>query len=215
MSVRLKICGINTIESMYASKKAEFIGLVFYPKSPRFVNIETAKKLIKYSPDQQKKVGLFVNTDFNVMQYICDNIKLDYIQLHGEESIEKIKKIKKKINLPIIKSIKISSNKDLEYVAPFSKICDIILFDTMPQDKNMPGGNGKKFDWNILKNYKTNKEWMLAGGINIKNIKKAIQITNAPIIDISSGLEKKKGVKSISKIKEFIKLASKKDIKNG
>jgi phosphoribosylanthranilate isomerase len=92
---------------------------------------------------------------------------------------------------------------DLNYfIKPYEEVCDILILDA--PSKELPGGNGKKFDWKILKNFKSQKKWMLAGGLNIKNISEAISITKPPGIDISSGLEIKKGVKDPELIKEFV-----------
>ena len=114
MSVKVKICGLKSKEAVVASYKADYLGFVFYQKSPRFVNAELAKNLSKISRPSQKKVGLFVNAEENVIEYISDYVNLDFIQLHGDESIEKIKYIKNKVKKPIIKSIPVSSKKDAE-----------------------------------------------------------------------------------------------------
>ncbi|MAI83962.1 MAG: hypothetical protein CMM91_03375 [Rickettsiales bacterium] len=208
MNIEVKICGINSVISMKASNKADFIGFVFFPKSPRFINAENAKYLANLSPKTQKKVGLFVNTEINVIEFISEYVNLDYIQLHGEEGTEEIDEIKKKTKKPIIKSIKISTEEDLENVLKFETVCDMILFDAVPSEE-LPGGNGKAFNWNILKNYSSKKKWMLAGGINKNNVHRAVKITQAPIIDLSSSLEVKKGVKCEKKIKEFLNIVKK------
>lgn len=209
MSIKVKICGVNSVDSMKASDRADFVGFVFYPKSPRFINAETAKHLASFAPKKQKKVGLFVNTEINVIEFIAEYVDLDYIQLHGEEDEKEINLIKEKTNKPIIKSVKIASKKDLENVLKFEPICDMILFDALPVLKELPGGNGQAFDWNILKNYQSKKKWMLAGGINKYNVFKAINISRAPIIDLSSSLELKKGVKCEKKIREFLDILKK------
>ena len=207
MSVKVKICGVKTEEAVIASYQADYLGFVFFQKSPRFVNAELAKTLSKISNPNQKKVGLFVNAEENVIEYISDYVDLDLIQLHGEESIEKIKCIKKKVRKPIIKSIAVSSKKDAEKYKYYNNICDMILFDTKPIDPNIPGGTGRRFNWNLLKEFKFKNEWMLAGGINMQNVQEAILITNAPTIDVSSALEDDLGVKSPKKIEKFLNLA--------
>ena len=207
MSVKVKICGLKSKEAVVASYKADYLGFVFYQKSPRFVNAELAKNLSKISRPSQKKVGLFVNAEEKVIEYISDYVDLDFIQLHGDESIEKIKYIKKKIKKPIIKSIPVSSKKDAEKYKDYNNICDMILFDTKPLDPYIPGGTGRRFNWDLLKEFKFKNEWMLAGGINMLNIQEAIIKTNAPIIDVSSALEDDLGIKSPKKIEEFLNLA--------
>ncbi len=207
--LKIKICGVKTKNSIIASKNADFLGFVFYPKSPRFIKIEKAKYLVNYFQPNQKKVGLFVDSDINVIKYISEELKLDYIQLHGKENLDKISYLKNKIvNIKIIKSIGIDLNVNIEKLRKYEDVCDMILFDTKYNENAMPGGNGFSFDWNILKNIKMKSEWMLAGGINEKNIKLALKKTKAPILDLSSSLEYKKGYKSPSKIKKFMELIS-------
>ena len=110
--LKVKICGINSKETLLAAKKADFIGFVFYPKSPRFINAQEALELCKYCRSGQHKVGLFVNSDINLISFITEKLSLDYVQLHGNESIEEIKLIKKKIgSTKIIKSIGIKEKK--------------------------------------------------------------------------------------------------------
>ena len=206
MPIKIKICGINSIESLKASQSADFLGFVFYPKSPRFINAETAKIFSEFVSNKQKKVGLFVDTEDSVVEYITNYVGLDFLQFHGKESPKKIKYFKDKLNIPIIKSINISCYEDTEKYKEYSEICDMILFDSAPIKSDLLGGSGKTFDWGLLKEIKIKGDWMLAGGICKENLIEALQKTNAPIIDISSGLESKKGVKSVKKIKEFLNL---------
>ena len=213
--LKIKICGLKTKNSVLASKEADFLGFVFFPKSPRFVSMEKAKSLIALCRPSQKKVGLFVDSDINVIKYISDELKLDYVQLHGQEEIEKINYLKGTLgNIKIIKSIGVDLNLDFKKIKRYEKICDMILFDTKYKDNSIPGGNGRSFDWNILGNINMTNEWMLAGGINERNFKNALKKTKAPIIDLSSGLEYKKGFKSPTKIKKILKLINMLNKKN-
>ena len=202
-NVEIKICGINSFESAKASIGAEYIGFVFYPKSPRFLNAFDAKEISAYLNSDQKKVGLFVNADINVIKHISDFVNLDMVQLHGNETIDDIKKIKDMIKKPIIKALPVSTDKDIENSLIIEKACDMLLFDTKTST-GISGGTGLSFDWNLLKNLKLKKKWMLAGGLNISNVKNALSITNAPVIDVSSGVEIEKGVKCEKKIKNLI-----------
>jgi len=201
--VEIKICGINSCQSAKASIGAEYIGFVFYPKSPRFLNAFDAKEITAYLSPNQKKVGLFVNADINVIKHISDFVNLDMVQLHGNETIDDIKKIKDMIKKPIIKALPVSTDKDIENSLIIEKACDMLLFDTKTST-GISGGTGLSFDWNLLKNLKLKKKWMLAGGLNISNVKNALSITNAPVIDVSSGVEIEKGVKCEKKIKNLI-----------
>ncbi len=201
---QIKICGINNSKSAKACKGADFVGFVFYQKSPRFITAFKAKEISNYLEPRQKKVGLFVNSELTLIKHICDFANLDMIQLHGDEEIEDIKLIKKNLSIPLIKAIPINNLRDIEKSKKYQEVCDMILFDTKVKHK-IYGGSGLSFDWNLLKNFKSKKKWMLAGGLNIDNVKNAIRITKAPIIDVSSGVEIKKGIKCDKKIKQIIK----------
>jgi phosphoribosylanthranilate isomerase len=120
-----------------------------------------------------------------------------------------IKAIKQRLNKPIIKAISICSEKDVDLSETFKPFCEMILFDTKLQTPEIRGGSGISFNWNLLEKYKSKKKWMLAGGLNIKNLKKAVELTGAPIVDISSGVEVEKGVKCPEKIKELIRYVKK------
>ena len=167
------------------------------------------KKLTTFLPKKSKKVGLFVNSDLGLIEHITKFVDLDLIQLHGDESISVIKAIKQRLNKPIIKAISIDSIKDVELSKKYETCCDMILFDTKLKNSEINGGTGVPFNWNLLKNYNSKKKWIVAGGLSVKNVKKAIEITGAPIVDISSGVEEKKGIKCPKKIREFISYVKK------
>ena len=201
----IKVCGINDEISMNTALKckADYIGLVFYENSPRNISINLSRKLLKLRNKSSKIVALTVNPTDEFLFEIKKNVSPDFIQLHGNENPRRCLYIKNNLNIPIIKGINVKNRLNLvKLTTDFEDICDILLLDA--PSESLPGGNGKKFDWNILKDYKSKKKWMLAGGLNINNIKEAISITQAPAIDISSGLEEKKGVKNHKLIENFI-----------
>ena len=201
----IKVCGINDEMSMNTALKCkvDYVGLVFFPNSPRNISINLSRKLLKLRNKTTKIVALTVDPNDDFLKEIKKIINPDYIQLHGNENSRRCLEIKHKINIPLIKGINVRNEIDLvRKKGEFEDICDILLFDA--PSEALPGGNGKKFDWNILKNFKSKKKWMLAGGLNIENIENAIDITKAPAIDISSGLEIMKGVKDPRLIENFI-----------
>ena len=201
----IKICGINDKLCMDAAieSKADFIGLVFYNKSPRNLSLSDAKKLLKNRNQYSKIVALIVNSDDCFIRDIEQNIKPDYLQLHGNETPLRCKEIKARFKIPIIKGVGIKNQLDLiKANQNYENLCDILLLDS--PSTNLPGGNGEIFNWNILKNYEPSKKWMLAGGLNVNNIEKAVKISNPPSIDISSGVEISKGIKDPEMIKNFI-----------
>ena len=201
----IKVCGINDEISMNTviNCKVDYIGLVFYKNSPRNVSINICKNLLNLRNKTSKIVALTVNPEDDFLYEIKKVVNPDYLQLHGEENPIRCLEIKKKFNIPLIKGINIKNKVDLIHSTKhFEDVCDMLLLDA--PSETLPGGNGKKFDWNILKDFNFKKKWMLAGGLNINNIKMAIDVTKAPAIDISSGLEIKKGIKDPKLIEDFI-----------
>ena len=203
MNLKIKLCGLKDKESIIAAADANYIGFVFYQKSPRFINALKAKELRKYINNKQKLVGLFVNADLNVISHITEFLELDVIQLHGDEDLDYIKEVRK-FKKPIIKSVSVENYSDIEDAKKYEELCDMILFDTKI-NSGISGGSGISFDWNLLKRYDSRVEWILAGGLNIENVTSAIKTTNANFIDVSSGVEKSKGTKCKKKIEKFIK----------
>jgi phosphoribosylanthranilate isomerase len=207
LKVEIKICGINTKESAIASHGAKYIGFVFCEDSPRFIQPHVVKRIIPHLSMSQKKVGLFVNEKIDLIKKITLDLELDMIQLHGDEDESFIRKLKLITNRKIIKAVPIKTVKDIKISEEFKNFCDMILFDT--KTNNQFGGTGTSFDWKLLKNFKTSKKWMLAGGLNISNIRKALKTAKPDIVDISSGVEKERGVKCEKKIRNFIKYVEK------
>jgi len=206
-SFEIKICGINDEYCMATALecKVEYIGLVFFRKSPRNVSIDFSKRLLENRNTHTKIVVLTVNPDDDLISKIIVNIQPDYIQLHGCETPERCLEIKTEFNVPIIKGIGIKTKEDLiNSTRKFENCSDILLLDA--PSMSLPGGNGSKFNWNILRNYNYQKKWMLAGGLKSNNIQEAIEITNPPAIDISSGVEVKKGIKSPKLIRDFVNI---------
>ena len=203
---KVKICGLTEPNSLTAAIEAgaDFIGLVFYPPSPRHVEIEVAKYLTNFIPDNVEAVGLFVNPDDETLTNTLNDVPLTMIQLHGDETPARVQEVKNKFNLPVMKAISVSSNDDLTNISAYEDSADWILFDAKGED--LPGGNGTAFDWNILKDYTGSKPWMLAGGITPANLSEALQILSPDALDVSSGVEGAKGIKDNDKIRSFISL---------
>ena len=201
----IKICGIQNEETLLCCEEncIDFFGMIFYPKSPRNISIKDASFLQKKSENLNiNGVGVFVNKNLDEVQDIIKTIKLKYVQLHGSEDESYIKNLKKN-NVKIIKSISISNKDDLRNIHNYNSV-DYFLFDYKPMEYELPGGNAKSFDWNILKNLNTNKPWFLSGGINIKNIQEILNDINPFGLDLSSGVEKELGIKDNHTINNFI-----------
>ena len=205
--IRVKICGITNKQDMDAIIKydAHYAGLMFFEKSPRFVETELARQLSLHAGNKIKKVAVAVNPDTRFLDEIVENVPLDFIQLHGEETPERVKEIKLKYQLPVIKAIGISEAKDLKLVSTFSEVSDQLLIDAKPPKSSiLPGGNGLSFDWSLIKNIEFDCPWLLAGGLNSKNAANAIDLTGATQLDLSSGVERSPGVKDENKIASFM-----------
>ena len=197
-----KICGLKTKESLICceNNKVDFYGMIFYQKSPRNIPFNVAKELIIISKEFNiKPVGVFVDHNINELKEIIISLDLKYVQLHGNENQSYIDELKKQFNLKIIKKISIRSSEDLGRINDYKNI-DYILFDYKPKDNELPGGNSKSFDWNILKDKKIDLPWFISGGINENNIKNIQNLLNPNGIDLSSGVEEKIGIKSNIKI---------------
>ena len=204
-TLEIKICGINDEISMATAMecKVEYVGLVFFEKSPRNVSIIYSQKLLRNRNKHTKIVALTVNPDDDFIAHLKKNISPDYIQLHGNETPNRCKEIKINFAIPIIKGIGIKNKLDLiKANEEYENVCDIMLLDS--PSTRLPGGNGKKFDWKVLENYQSQRKWMLAGGLNIDNIDQAVNISNPPAIDISSGVEMNKGIKNPKMIRDFV-----------
>ena len=200
-----KICGIKNEDTLICCEdnSVDFFGMIFYPNSPRNISIEDASNLQKKSENLNiNGVGVFVNKNINEIEDIIKKVKLKYVQLHGSEDEEYIKTLKR-IGVKVIKSISISNINDLRNISKYNS-SDYFLFDYKPMKNELPGGNAKSFDWNILKNLNTNKPWFLSGGISINNIHKILNDVCPFGIDLSSGVEKELGIKDNHIINNFI-----------
>ena len=179
--------------------------MIFYKKSPRNIKIKEALNLINYI--QYKpiySVGVFVNEPINQIKEILKKLKIDYVQLHGEENSDYIAELKKENSIKVIKNIPIRSSEDFLNTKKYCNV-DMFLFDYKPLEDELPGGNAKTFSWNLISDIKIEKPWFLSGGINIYNINEIKKYTIPYGIDISSGVEDKLGIKSNSKITSLLK----------
>jgi len=186
---------------------ADFIGLVFYPKSPRNVSIEQAIPLAEQARGKTKIVALTVDADDALLYEIAQQVQPDYIQAHGSETPDRIAEIRNKTGLPVIKAIKVRERSDIAQADAYEGVADIILFDAKAPDdmaNALPGGNAISFDWSLLTSNPLPDGFMLSGGLNIDNIAQAVKTTDAAIFDVSSGVESQLGKKDLAAIKNFI-----------
>ena len=179
-------------------------GLVFFQKSARFVTAFQAKKLTAFIPEKSKKVGLFVDSDLDLIEHITKFVDLDLIQLHGSETPSRCNEIKKMFGIPIMKAIEVKNSESFKDVYKYEEIVDKFLFDSKLTKQKLQGNKTNTLNWDILKKYNGKRKWMLAGGLNHRNILEAIKKSNSKNIDVSSGVESSPGVKSKELINKFI-----------
>jgi phosphoribosylanthranilate isomerase len=212
MTVQVKICGLSTPETMAAAVEggAAFVGLVFYPPSPRAVTPAEAAPLAALVPEGVIKTGLLVDAADATIAAILAEVPLDLLQLHGAETPERVAEVKARFGLPVMKVVKLRQTGDLEAVGPYLAVADRLMFDAKPPPAMtgaLPGGNALTFDWTLLAGTTWPLPWMLAGGLTPDNVAEAIAISGAPAVDVSSGVEDAPGVKSPGKIKAFLAAA--------
>lgn len=207
---KLKVCGLTQINQIQEliSLKVDFLGFIFYERSPRFVlNYLSLKEIseIKHSG----KVGVFVNESIKAIVEIASEAQLDIIQLHGDEDDRFILKLRQLIgeNIQIIKVIRIGNQTAEELQKTINQqplTNNYLLFDT---DSQAFGGTGKTFDWNILNEIEIPIPYFLSGGISLENIHQLKSINHQPFaLDINSKFEFEPGNKDLEKIKKFINL---------
>jgi len=209
MNIEIKICGLDRAETVDTAVEAgaTMTGFVFYSPSPRNLTPSEASALTERIPAGVKRVGLFVNPTDEKVSTVLDENSLDLLQLHGEETPERVFAIKNLSRLPVIKVLKISSAKDLDHTSEYAGVADFFLFDARaPKEMKgrLPGGNALSFDWNIIAGTHISRPWILAGGLNPDNVEEALRISGAKAVDVSSGVEDRPGVKSVKKIQCFV-----------
>ena len=210
MALTVKICGLKTPEALEVALEsgADLTGFVFFPPSPRNLGLEAAKLLGAQVKGRAGKVALTVDANDEMLRAIVDALKPDMLQLHGKETPERVATVRSRFGLPVMKALPISERSDLSPIREFANVADRLLFDARPpQDATRPGGLGRTFDWTLLKSIDPKINFMLAGGVDAGNVAKALAITNAPGVDVSSGVERAPGEKDLDKIREFIRAA--------
>ena len=208
MATEVKICGLTTAQTVDAALAggADYIGLVFFPRSPRHVDIKTGIKLADLARGQAKIVALFVDPEDRALDGILEQVQPDMIQLHGDESAPRVKEIRQRCHLPVIKAIRVGTAVDAKRAQRYNDAADLILFDAKaPSGAALPGGNGHAFDWHALDDVKEHMRFMLSGGLTEANVVEAIKLTNARAVDVSSGVETAPGIKDPELIRRFLK----------
>ena len=195
--LQIKICGVTTEDYLIKliNHNIAWAGFVFYEKSVRNVKLNQSN-LFRISKNKIGRVALFVNPNDNFLESVIKTMKPDLIQLHGSENTERCSDIRKRFGIPVMKAFHIKDQSSFETVLKYENFVDRLLFDAELTNDKMKGEKTETLNWNLMKNYKGNKEWMLAGGLNHNNIIDALKLSGAKSVDISSGVENKPGIKS-------------------
>jgi phosphoribosylanthranilate isomerase len=210
MSVIVKICGLKTPEALDAALDAgaDMVGLVFFARSPRHVDVADAAALAGRARGRAEIAALTVDADDAALDAIVTGVRPDWLQLHGHETPERVSAIRQRFGLRVMKALPVATRADLGAVARYVGITDRLLFDAQPpRDATRPGGLGTPFDWHTLEQLDPGVPFMLSGGLNAENVAEALRITRAPGVDVSSGVERAPGEKDPEKIRAFIRAA--------
>jgi phosphoribosylanthranilate isomerase len=203
--IKLKVCGMRNSANIQSllDVQPDYIGFIFYEKSPRYVGEELDVQLVKSLPRNVKKVGVFVNAHPDLILKNVKKYNLDLVQLHGNETPEVCRGLRGR-GLTLIKAFSISEGFNFARLNNYKSHCDYFMFDT--KGSNF-GGTGQTFNWDILKNYDNEKAFFLSGGINAVHVEMISELKglNIHAIDINSKFETAPGVKNIDKIKIFSK----------
>lgn len=204
MPIAIKICGMRDPENVkeVVDLSPGYLGFIFYSGSKRFIGERIESEIHSIIPKKIKKVGVFVSESFhNVLDIYSEN-SLDIVQLHGNENPEFCAKLKA-LKIPVIKAFKVGTDFNVEMLKPWVDFCDFFLFDTKG-DK--PGGTGRKFNWDLLRDYNYDIPFFLSGGIGLGDVGEILKFNNPMLhaIDINSRFEIEPGLKDVSKLKKFI-----------
>ena len=205
--VTAKICGLSTPETVGAAVRhgASHVGFVFFLNSPRHVEPDQAGALGAIVPEHVRKAGVFVDPDDALLADAIARGGLDILQLHGDESPERVAAIREIHQREIWKAISVRTRADLDAARKYAGLVDLILYDAKtPKGSALPGGMGLRFDWTLLDGVVHAQRWALSGGIGIDNVERAVSLTGARLIDTSSGVESAPGIKDVDKIAAFL-----------
>jgi phosphoribosylanthranilate isomerase len=207
MPIAVKICGLTSAAAVDAAVGAGALygGLVFHPNSPRFVAPDQARMLADRMRGRLKSVALIADLDDAGIGEIVRIAQPDFLQLHGQESVKRTGEIRSRFCLPVIKALAVAEPSDFDTVAPYEANADMLLFDARPpKGAQRGGGHGTAFDWKILSGRAFSKPWFLAGGLTPDNVARAVALSGAQMVDVSSGVESAPGVKDAARIAAFV-----------
>ena len=208
--MRVKICGLTSAAQVAAAAAAgaDYVGLVFYPRSPRALTIAEARKAALAAPPGVAKVALTVDAEDALLDAILAEVPIDILQLHGHEPPERVQAVKARSGLAVMKAVGLAEAADLAELDRQMRVADQVLVDAKPPPgAARPGGNAVAFDWRLIAGRRWPVPWLLAGGLTPDNVEAAVRLTGARQVDVSSGVETAPGVKDADRIARFIAAA--------
>lgn len=210
MSVKVKICGVRTpaILDAAAEAGADYVGFVFFPKSPRHIELAQARSLADRAKGRVATVAVLVDPDDDLIDRVVGLVGPDVLQLHGSERPDRVAAIKARAGRTVFKAVGVSDAADAASAALYAKTADMVLFDAKPlPTDSLPGGNGVSFDWTRLRGLSLKEPFGLSGGLTADNVAEAIALTGASLVDVSSGVEHAPGEKDAALVARFIAAA--------
>jgi phosphoribosylanthranilate isomerase len=210
MTPQIKICGLSTAATLEAALAAgaDMVGFVIFPKSPRYVDLETARRLGAEARGRATIVALTVDADDSLLATVVEALGPDLLQLHGRESPERVSAIRARFGRATMKAVGVAAPEDLGAAAAYDGVADILLIDAKPpKGAVLPGGNGLPFDWRLTRDFSPTTPWILSGGLDPENVAAAIRATGVSGVDVSSGVERAPGIKDEAKIAAFVAAA--------
>ena len=209
MAVGAKICGLNDAPGLDAALRhgARMIGFNAFPKSPRYVVPDQLGALAARVPHHVERVGVMVDPDDATLETWVRAGRLSIVQFHGHEPPERLQAVRERFGIAVMKVIRVAEAADLDGVAAYEPVADWLMFDAKPpREATRPGGNAVAFDWKLLSGRSWRRPWLLAGGLDAGNVKEAVTLSGARLVDVSSGVESAPGVKDPVLIRSFLEV---------
>lgn len=207
MATRVKICGLTDAAGLDAALDAgaDMVGLVFFPPSPRNLDLAAGAALAERARGRAEIVALTVDADAALIDAIAAEVRPDLIQFHGSERPERLAEVRRRYSVATMKAIGVAARGDLAACAAYQGAADRLLLDGKPPPQaTRPGGNAARFDWTLLAGFEPGLPWLLSGGLTVANVAEAIRVTGAPAVDVSSGVERAPGIKDPALIRAFV-----------
>jgi phosphoribosylanthranilate isomerase len=210
MKQTVKICGLSDAATLEAaiSAGADMVGFVFFARSLRHISLQTARMLGERARGRSKIVALTVDADDRALDDIFDALTPDIVQLHGQETPERVSAIGRIYGRPTMKAIGVAAPEDFVAAQRYAGAADFLLIDAKPPKAAiLPGGNGVSFDWALARGFAFSRPWLLSGGLDPENVERAVAESGAAGVDVSSGIERAPGEKDPDRIRAFVAAA--------